>query len=460
MRLGDIVAQDFKTPDKLMDDKHRDIADDGKSTGRDWANAVKAVQNDPKLKNLQLVDVERNDDTGSLAMTYRDEGADETYVVFKGTGREEWHSDLWGLYSTGTTAQQDALAYVNYVKARYGGRLTVTGHSNGANKAMYATVMSHGAVDACYAFDGQGFGDNFMDMYAGDIERYRSRIWAINADNDPVSALMNSIVLPDHVQFKVSDWDGNLGSFFRNHSMSAIIGANGTMQPGQQGAYRMAIQFLISKITGALSPEQSVAIANILGSLLTQMLGKGKDFKEAFGIALNENAGSIASLKESPDFQKLLDELCSSSNLIIALVGVLLKNGLANLNPTSNAGSAPGSDTIGYAAGDSAVRDFSPEKEDEIIRLCERLGQIDAMGHVDWVEYYDIEGLDGDAVDFAVQDARRAWTRVLTGNAEDKRAIAQLFTRARARESECAGKLGEIAGDLRSAQAAIGRVLA
>ena len=473
-KLGDIVQHDLQKPSDLLKDANKNTKDNNMSTGKDWANTINAVKNDPKLKNLQLVDVERNKETGSLAMTYRDEGANETYVVFKGTGREEWHSDLWGLYSTGTTAQQDALAYVNYVKARYGGRLTVTGHSNGANKAMYATVMSHGAVDECYAFDGQGFGDNFMRMYADDIKRYQARIWAINADNDPVSALMNSIVLPDHIRYIDSDWGLNLSwedgfgfkDYFRNHSMSSIIDENGNLRGGNgsESKIRQTIREVADFAMRKLNPQESIAFANIVGSLLSQMLGYGVDMEPAFDKALDENAEAVAYLQNSSHFWNFIAfleqvELPVKNDEFHAFLR-LFKDKIKNAHPTSNAGSAPGSDTIGYAVGDSAVRDFSPEKVDEIIGLCERLGQIDAMGHVDWVEYYDIEGLDGDAVDFAVQDARRAWTRVLTGNAEDKRAIAQLFTRARARETECAGKLGAIAGDLTAAQAAIGRVLA
>ena len=39
--------------------------------------------------------------------------------------------------------------------------LTVTGHSKGANKAMYTTIMCNN-VTRCVSFDGQGFSKEFL----------------------------------------------------------------------------------------------------------------------------------------------------------------------------------------------------------------------------------------------------------------------------------------------------------
>ena len=87
----------------------------------------------------------------------------EAIIAYKGTsGADEWADNVKGAYVTETLPQKEALDFANrMVREHNFTELTVTGHSKGANKAMYTTIMCPN-VTRCVSFDGQGFSREFM----------------------------------------------------------------------------------------------------------------------------------------------------------------------------------------------------------------------------------------------------------------------------------------------------------
>lgn len=87
----------------------------------------------------------------------------EAIIAYKGTsGNNEWVDNVTGAYSVQTPYQQEALDFAERMVVDHGyTELTVTGHSKGANKAMYTTIMCNN-VTRCVSFDGQGFSKEFM----------------------------------------------------------------------------------------------------------------------------------------------------------------------------------------------------------------------------------------------------------------------------------------------------------
>ncbi len=96
--------------------------------------------------------------------------------------------------------------------------ITVTGHSKGGNKAKFITIMDE-SVDNCYAYDGQGFSDEFIKKYSAEILKNRHKIQNINAESDFVNILLNDV---GQKQYYLGTNFGRLG-FAENHCPNTIL---------------------------------------------------------------------------------------------------------------------------------------------------------------------------------------------------------------------------------------------
>ena len=84
----------------------------------------------------------------------------EAIIAYKGTtGSVEWADNVAAAYSFDTQPQRRALEFAGKIAQSYD-NIIVTGHSKGANKAMYVALMCD-KVTRCVVFDGQGFSSDF-----------------------------------------------------------------------------------------------------------------------------------------------------------------------------------------------------------------------------------------------------------------------------------------------------------
>lgn len=99
------------------------------------------------------------------AVTFVDE-AGATYVVFRGTDASAvgWAEDARFGLDFPTDSQRWAANYLEYAASRADGRITVIGHSKGANLALYAAAAATPpALEHVYAFDPVGFPASVVD---------------------------------------------------------------------------------------------------------------------------------------------------------------------------------------------------------------------------------------------------------------------------------------------------------
>ena len=156
-------------------------------SGTEWADIIEYAA-DSRLKELVVQDTMPGEEGISLAVTYTFPGeTDHAVTAFKGTtGDGEWVDNMEGMHMADTPAQQAAFMFIE--EQPYA-RITVTGHSKGANKAMYAAVLSD-RVDRCAAFDGQGFSGEFIEKYGAEIRERADRITNYSIDTDFVHILL------------------------------------------------------------------------------------------------------------------------------------------------------------------------------------------------------------------------------------------------------------------------------
>lgn len=149
---------------------------------------------------IKVVDINADEDAGAPTYLNPDQSGrvykftflfDKNIIIgFTGTaGDQEWNDNFNGAKESDTEGQKKALDYFNGQVARYGyGRdVYVTGHSKGGNKSMYIGIVAGDKVNHVYSFDGQGFGQPFIDRYKNSIDRYGRNLTNISTDDDFVN---------------------------------------------------------------------------------------------------------------------------------------------------------------------------------------------------------------------------------------------------------------------------------
>ena len=195
------------------------------TTGADWKNIIEAARQDSTLMNMRIadthVDASGNGGGGRSAVFISEETGD-AFVVFKGTeSSKEWVDNFQGGNTTDTAHQQNALEWYREVYGEHNlgnYEVTVSGHSKGGNKAKYITVLDD-SVDHCLAFDGQGFSDQFMEKYAGEISARQEKIENHNVDYDYVNFLLNDIGNSTYYE----GHDYGAGGFLENHCPNTFL---------------------------------------------------------------------------------------------------------------------------------------------------------------------------------------------------------------------------------------------
>lgn len=160
-------------------------------SGKEWADIIRYIKGNEKLKNLVLTDTMENSKGTTLALCFTETAdSSEAIVAFKGTsGGEEWIDNVEGLNASDTQCQKEALDFIESLGYT---DITVTGHSKGGNKAMYVAITSD-KVKECVAFDAQGFSQKFLDKYWAEIQKRGGNISNYSLEADYVHALMFQI---------------------------------------------------------------------------------------------------------------------------------------------------------------------------------------------------------------------------------------------------------------------------
>lgn len=447
--LGDIVkkanTEDLKSRGDEKDNEH--------ARADEWARSIEYIRNSDTLSSLRVVDI-REGSSGSLAVTIM--SGDDVYVLFKGTGSGEWPDNTQGIWATDTAAQLDAANYVRYVHERFGGNITVSGHSKGANKAMYATITT-GLAKRCVAFDGQGFGKEFLARYQDEIGKYRERITAINLDNDFVSALMTSVAGTVKWARGNRVWDD--ADVLKNHSMGSLLTDEMAIDyVDGPGPVHKLVASLTEHILSTASDEHAHTLAGFLGIFLQEMLVKGKGLPDAWAEAerLWPGGGTLllaglASWEELEQFASLFAK-DPRIKMLLKMVQLYADSVLAS-----------GEDDVQLCQRSSSgiVRDFSEEREQELLGIVHDIANEELWDVGHWDIWYRLGALGGGLdVDRCRDDIKGYWRRSMDVNDTKEQEIRKIFSAAREEDSSFAGKLAGVESGLDAARAATAAVLA
>lgn len=245
-----------------------------KMTPEEWNDIYEMAKGDPEILDLTLVSAYHEEATGASMVCFVDKNG-QAYVVFAGTGANEWRDDCVAGAMADSPQQVKALQWFESLPYN---DIIVSGHSKGGNKAMYVMVTSDKAKE-CYAFDGEGFSNEFLEKYAQQIEEKASKIHLRANYRDYVNVLLNCIA--GDVKFVVNDEGIDSGEEY--HCPNALFeyaDGRATYQIGelvdfQDPAMKLLHEFTLYLINEAPDAEKILALS-VLGELCTLFLG-GED---------------------------------------------------------------------------------------------------------------------------------------------------------------------------------------
>lgn len=232
---------------------------------KEWSTVLNHIENNKNLSSYQVSNYV-NEDTGMRAACFVDDvtNPSDVNVVFRGTsGDYEWHDNGQGAYVEDTNQQIAAADYVNNLPGEYGNNIVVTGHSKGGNKAQYVTITTD-RIEKCVSYDGQGFGQDFIDKYSDEIAEKNSKIISISAENDYVNCLLQPIA-GEKIYIETEKQD-----FIDYHKPNILLGDDGELRPGNSKPSE--VSRLINEYTTYIDqnlqePEKSYTVDGLIALL-------------------------------------------------------------------------------------------------------------------------------------------------------------------------------------------------
>jgi hypothetical protein len=164
MNSTDIEGDDLQTALN-----HISHASDFNMSESDFNQLKNLVAGDSALANLKVVDVNPAHDSNNNMVFFEDPTDGSQYAIFAGTAADEWDDDATDLQGATQPNKIAMQKWLDSLPIKVPPGCTVSGHSDGGNDAMYLTIKDGAKVSDCLSFNGEGFGDAFVQANAADI---------------------------------------------------------------------------------------------------------------------------------------------------------------------------------------------------------------------------------------------------------------------------------------------------
>ncbi len=225
----------------------------------------------------------------------------DVIAVFRGTyAGAEWEDNILVANDVWSEQMDKATLYIDNLPDSYGNNITVTGHSKGGNRAQYVTITTD-RIGRCLSFDGQGFSQEFIDLYKDKIEERKSKITSISAQYDYVNALLTPIA--GTIKYIQSVPDSN---FAFNHCPNKVFDENANLNAEVEEPF--IVSTLISILTQKPISEMSDPMADAVLELVA-----GKIAVPLFD--LNDKTNVQLSIADAPTLVYLVQCIIESYNL-------------------------------------------------------------------------------------------------------------------------------------------------
>lgn len=372
-------------------------------TGAEWKATISAIQSNEELMNVRIAETHTDntaDGGGGKSVLLVNDSTGEAVVAFRGTASEEWKDNFLGGGSTdaadgvSTAQQENALEWYDSIYEEYGLEnyaVTLTGHSKGGNKAKYITLLSENEADRCLSFDGQGFSDEFYEVYEDVILSRQHLIENHNAEGDFVNILLNDV---GETYF----YEGyNIDSFPENHAPNSLFNVDKdgnvimTISPDGQSEDMAVLDDFLNGYLRSMDGEDKQEALDLVGEIV-EGLFNGKDSDSIIDMILDgENGDQAAYLltylmeyeKENPELMDAVENILTDLGKEDALKYVDIVKVIGQTDWIENVIGWLGDNLPDWAV--DKLADFIEDKwgiklsEDELRRIAELIGKMDEI---------------------------------------------------------------------------------
>lgn len=300
-----LVALNSATPEVI--NEHFTLTDTN-----EWELILSTLQTSDayqELRNMQITaqhetDGHNQNEHEGVAVLFTNPKTNEAVFTFRGTTKHEWPHNFYGGGRTAegdvlTAPQEDAMEWFSsYMKNNPGFEeehfITVTGHSNGGNKAKVITLLDNDGntrVNRCVAFDAQGFSDEFYSEKGGKIVDNQGLITNIGGDKDFVGIILNQPGESKYVHvnpFSIGD-----GSIAEYHCADGMLLYNPHtnsfyMEETEQDPSVRALDHFMNGYLRSMPESEKQQSLKMLGEIVG-VLQEKKGMEGVFSILSEEN---------------------------------------------------------------------------------------------------------------------------------------------------------------------------
>lgn len=436
----------------------------------EWKQIVQIARNDEELSGMYVCRTMDNKNSGGRAMCvtsspsadgeHYPEGT-ESYVVFAGTGKNEWRDDAVAATETDSPYQEEAYEFVENLPEDLQD-ITVSGHSKGGNKAMYVTVRSD-RVKECYAYDGEGFSQEFVDKYKEEIEKKRVNIHLRCHYRDYVNLLLISIA--GDIKYYVNEQgidknsEKSVGEYHRPDLMfRRDKDGNIVYEMAPDGEQDFTMQFMHEFVIYLMkhAPKGELVVAmSVFGELLQKLVsGKGQvneEILEKYGkdgaeIILKYLIAFLQEYKrENPvQFDLNFDAIYQLIMKFFGVKGVALAALIYEILKSDNLYRLAAIVQYIYNAvdGGSTIRDFSASTKERLLSMAKEVEEEKWYDVTRWDCWYRLEKSVGHLnIDYYAENINTYYRKLIDINGASCRDIEKIFDKVYEIDSRCGGKI-------------------
>ena len=254
-------------------------------TKEEWVNLLTAFKDNPaneeflndyKISNYETYDTNANGFRAScFVKSDNSEKPVDVIAVFRGTyGGAEWKDDLMMANNAWSEEMDKATKYIYDLPEEYGNNITVSGHSKGGNKAQYVTITTD-RIGRCVSYDGQGFSDEFLNLYEPIIAERKDKITSISSEYDYVNGMLYPIA--GTIKYIDTDMDSD---YALNHCPNRVFDENANLRGEVDEAF-IVTQLIAHLTQDPLKEISDPVLEDILNSvsdnLVVPLLSKKED---------------------------------------------------------------------------------------------------------------------------------------------------------------------------------------
>lgn len=238
---------------------------------------LKAMDENKNISSLRI-DATTDEKHGSIRAACFVDKEGQATVAFRGTGGSyrQWNNNFEAYGDIANDTQVDSAEFINSLPYD---SIDVTGHSNGANQAMYNAIVYPDKIRRCICFEGEGVSQEFIND-DDNLDKILKNSWKIKnicADNDFNNGILidisgETVYLPSNNNLLFGVFSHGTYGLWKTNKENGNFDKMGNFKASSY-VDRSWYCYAITGLTASLSSLSNVPIVGSCLELVADMIG-------------------------------------------------------------------------------------------------------------------------------------------------------------------------------------------